>query len=176
MTPEQDYLLNMFRSPATSVLARRAARIGLGLVLVAGMLLVAHGSAPRDTLVVTWPVAGSVFLVIRAGVWLVAPAPRGDALLRASLVVPAIGLALALPLTIHLLWFVIAGANFDRWAQLSVPAAGAAHVAFAVLFAFRAAELARTGDPHLSISTIYLLTVLASTIPFGVFILPELRR
>ena len=200
--PAHAHLLNMFNSQAragrrqaATVLARRAGRIAFGLALAAGMSLLAwftlvdprssalargldaRAGAHDVTAVIisgTWLAAAAGYLVVRLGVWLAAPAPRGDALLRASLVVPAIGLALAVPLGLHLAICTLAGGEFHEWASASVRAVGIAHLVFAATFALRAAGLARTSTPRISHQDIYLATVVASAIPLGMFVLPEI--
>lgn len=180
----------MFRtSTATAVLARRAGRIAFGLVLIAGAALVFwESNSDRDVLamlgvrhaapsgfhaqsvfVLTWFAAVGIGLIVRGIVWLAAPAPRGDALLKASLVAPAVGLALILPLSLHML--VMTG-EFDSWVRMSIRVVGPAHVVFAVLFAARAAGLARTATPRVSIGAIFLWTVFASFVPWP-FIIPQ---
>lgn len=183
------------RREAATVIARRAGRIAFGIALGAGMIALARftfladprssalgalqahlGARDRTTAIIaaTWLAAAASYVVVRLGVWLAAPAPRGDALLRASLVVPAIGLALALPLGFHLVICVIAGGTFDEWAALSVRAVGIAHLVFAATFAIRAAQLARTSTPAMSIGGIYGASVAASLIPWGPLVLPEI--
>src|SRR5690349_11715443 len=110
VAPKPTHILNMFRrSSSAGVLARRAGRI-----------------------------AGGSALVVRLIVWLVDPAPRGDALLAASLAIPAAGLALMLPLSLHM---IVMKGDFDSWVRMSVTVVGLAHVVFAVLFAARAVGL-----------------------------------
>ena len=198
------HVLNMFTStsapamdePVGAVLARRAGRIAFGLVLTGGMIVLAWwslaGQAPPlvgtwrphtgpppagEILEVIWLVAGTSYAIVRLGMRRAALAPRGDALLRASLVAPAVGLGLALPLSLHGLAFALPGAGlgpgFDTWADTSVRAVGLAHLVFAATFARRAAQLARSGAPTMSVGGIYLWAVLASAIPWGMFLLPE---
>jgi hypothetical protein len=179
-----------------NILGRRAARIAFGIVLLLGMgslawqvirgnsLWATFGgpfSADGDrakldaamTLATTWVAATVVYAIVRVAVWATAPAPRGDALLRASLVVPAVGLAFALPLTLHGLWFAMTGGNFDAWVRLSVAVVGFAHVVFALTFGMRAAQLTRTSRPTMTIGSIFLWSVCASVIPWGLLFLPE---
>ena len=179
-----------------NILARRAGRIAFGLVLLLGMGSIAWEvirgnslwgtfggpfSADADrakldaamTLAATWAAATAVYGIVRLAVWAAAPAPRGDALLRASLIVPAVGLAFALPLTLHGLWFAMTGGNFDAWVRLSVAVVGFAHVVFALTFGMRAAQLTRTARPTMTIGSIFLWSVCASVIPWGLLFLPE---
>ena len=179
-----------------NILGRRAGRIAFGIVLLLGMGSLAwqviRGNSLWDTfggpfsaeaerhtlgagltLAATWAAATAVYAVVRVAVWASAPAPRGDALLRASLVVPAVGLAFALPLTLHGLWFAMTGGNFDAWVRLSVAVVGFAHVVFALTFGMRAAQLTRTARPTMTIGSIFLWSVCASVIPWGLLFLPE---
>jgi hypothetical protein len=193
------HVLNVFSSSwdsAANILGRRAGRIAFGTVLVVGMLAivtrVVHDegvwgtfggpfaasthSARLDaarTLAGVWFWAAVAYAVVRFAVWWIAPLPRGGALLRASLVVPAVGLALALPLTAHALWFAMTGGDFDAWVRLSIAVVGFAHVVFALTFGIRAAELARTPEPTMGIGNIFLWSVSASVIPWGLLLLPE---
>ena len=117
----------------------------------------------------TWAIAVVSALVVRLIVWLLDPAPRGDALLAASLAIPAAGLALMLPLSLHM---IVMKGDFDSWVRMSVTVVGLAHVVFAVLFAARAAGLARTATPAVSLGAIYVWTMFASFVPWP-FIIPQ---
>jgi hypothetical protein len=174
--PNTTHILNMFRrSSSAGVLARRAGRVAFGGVLIAGALRILqtaeNGAALHASrlFALTWALAIAAALVVRLVVWLVDPAPRGDALLKASLVVPAAGLALVMPLSLHLL--VMRG-DPDSWVRMSIHVVGFAHVVFAVLFAARAAGLARSATPRMSIGEIFFFTVLASFLPWP-FIIPQ---
>ena len=127
------------------------------------------GFHAQSLFVLTWFAAVGIGLIVRGIVWLAAPAPRGDALLEASLVTPAIGLALILPLSLHM---VVMTGEFDSWVRLSVRVVGVAHVVFAALFGARAAGLARTATPRMSIGGIFVWSVLASFVPWP-FIIPQ---
>jgi hypothetical protein len=163
------------RSSSAGVLARRAGRIAGGLVLMGGAFAVVravHSTGPiqaQRLFEATWAIAIVAALVVRGIVWLVDPAPRGDALLAASLAIPAAGLALILPLSLHM---VVMRGDFDSWVRMSVTVVGLAHVVFAILFAARAAGLARTATPRVSIAAIFLWTVFASFVPWP-FIIPQ---
>ena len=167
----------------TTVIARRAAYIAFGLVLLAGMgaivwrTLHGHPDGAGQNLALTW--LGAV--VTAALVWAVAriakPVPGGDELLRASLVIPALGLACVLPLSMHGLWALLINSTahaYDNWFDTSLRVVGFAHVVFMLLFAVHARQLASSKRPHMSIAGIYGWTVLASCVPLGMWILPEL--
>ncbi|MBV8761243.1 MAG: hypothetical protein JO257_28355 [Deltaproteobacteria bacterium] len=171
------------RDPTSVVVARRLARIVFGAVLFIGAAVLAlrsahdHDAGAAHALATTWAVAIGGWALVR----LVVPittrgAPAHDACLTESLVVPAVGLALVLPLTVHGLWGLLVGwhaRDFDEWCGLAVRAVGFAHVVFALLFAVHARQLSTTERPGVSIAAIYGWTVMASTVPFGMWILPE---
>jgi hypothetical protein len=166
----------------TAAVARRCGYIAFGLVLLAGMgaivwrALHGHPDDAGQNLALTW--LGAV--VTAALVWgiarIVKPIPGGDALLRASLVIPALGLACALPLSMHGLWALLIHSSahaYDDWFDTSLRVVGFAHVVFMLLFAVHARQLATTNRPAMSIAGIYGWTVLASCVPLGMWILPE---
>lgn len=167
-----------------SIFARQVGRLVFGVVLLAGVtwLVVALGAAsfvrpgPHGLLVrfpasqiigVTWLgalVAGGAARAI-AG-WFDGPRSP-DARFAASLVVPAAGMALLLPITLHLLPMAALGAGqypFDVWAMGSLWITGLAHLVFAGLCALRAHDLA-AGKRAISPSAIYFATVLTSCVP-----------
>lgn len=166
------------------VIGRRAGRIAFGAVLVLGMaslvMRALHGElhAASDDFIGMWITAFVARILVGAGVRQMRIVPRGDMLLTASLVVPAVGLALALPLTVHGLWLLLINSGnsraFDNWFDTSLRVVGFAHVIFALLFAVHARQLATTERPGMSITAIYGWTVLASCVPLGMWILPEL--
>jgi hypothetical protein len=170
------------------VIARRAAQIGFGLVLVLGACLLASSAlevgfragqpspSPWQLFAMTWIGAFAVYAAVRWAVPGLHRLARRDQLLAASLAVPAFGLALVLPLTVHLPFAAaLSGLDgFDDWAHLAVFVTGPAHVIFAILTAVRAVQLAR-GRAAVSVQMIFILTVLVSAIPFAVlFLLPPL--
>jgi hypothetical protein len=181
---------------AASVLGRRAGRIAFGVVLILGMAAVVYGAIvgpgawswlggwfAHDVmhdrthsiplLAATWLLALVAYGITRSVVTVARPAPRGDALLRPSLVVPAVGIALTLPLSIHAIPFLLAGKDFRGWVCASIVGAGLAHLAFALAFGIHAAQLAR-GEPRMTIRRIVKWSVIASLVPLGWVLLPEL--
>ena len=161
--------------------ARRAARIAFGLVLIAGAaVLVATWSfddpirpSPALVLVASWCAAFGVAAAVHA---IVARAPvvrESARLVDASVVVPTVGIALLLPLTLHLVvWVVLAWLDheprldsFDRWAAISIALVGHTHVVLALLAGFRASQLVKGRRP-IRICTIYLTCVVISLVPF----------
>ncbi len=173
------------------IFARRIARIAFGVVLLAGALaLVAaaasgsweRGRPPRlsaaQILGYTWFAA----TVAAGAAYALAAALRlrlaRDALFVPSLVVPAAGVALVLPITLHLLVALAIGsrsAAFDEWVEISLVVTGAAHLVFAALCMLRARRLA-AGDATMTVAKLLGITVAAVCVPFMVlwFIPPVL--
>ncbi|HEX8113578.1 MAG TPA: hypothetical protein VF516_37865, partial [Kofleriaceae bacterium] len=93
--------------------------------------------------------------------------PRSlDDRVAASLMVPAVGIALLLPIPLHLpVVALLADLDFfDVWAMGSLWITGLAHGVFAGLCALRAHDLA-AGKRAVSPSAIYFATVLTSCVP-----------
>jgi hypothetical protein len=167
---------------ANTVLGRRIGRIGFGAVLLAGTALLVHRltspsieSAHAWIVVVgTWGVAIVTYLVAsRLGS--LRRLRRPDELAKAGLVLPSVGVAVLMPITIHLP-FVIFGEGgrsaFDEWAELSLAITGPTHIALAGLVLIRAFQLA-TSDRALSPWAIYLVCVVVSCIPYAfLFFIP----
>jgi prepilin signal peptidase PulO-like enzyme (type II secretory pathway) len=58
--------------------------------------------------------------------------------------------------------------------RLSVAVVGFAHLVFALTFGMRAAQLARTAAPTMTVGSVFLWSVCASVIPWGLLFIPEL--
>lgn len=98
--------------------------------------------------------------------------PGSDARFAASLIVPTVGVALLLPITLHLpIVPRLTRYDFDLWALASLWLTWHAHLVFAGLAALRAHRLA-AGRPALAPRAIYAATVLASCVPI-VFATPS---
>jgi hypothetical protein len=170
---------------AANVLGRRAGRIAFGAVLILGMAAQVYGALAASLavgtveglthsgllLAATWGLALVAYAAVRLGVSVAAPAPHGDAYLRKSLVVPAVGVALALPLSIHGVGFLVVGGDFGSWVAVSLFVTGLAHLVFALTFGMRAAQLAR-GEARMTIRRIFLWSTCASILPIGFFVIP----
>jgi len=173
--------------PTTSqVIARRIGRIAFGSALLVGVAcLVAractgdlvhrsfNGRGPRldaaEIVGLTWLVAA----VAGVGAWRVALRARllrnPDSLFAESLMVPAAGLALILPITLHLPVVLALGDReaFAIWVLVSMWITGLAHVVFAFTSVVRAHQLV-AGKPAWSPKRIYAVTVVTSCLPFVV--------
>ena len=179
------------------VFARRIGRLAFGIALLVGVGVLAtavwRGSgdrfgddfgrfdaAPLDAariIAMTWfaaIAAGLAAWVIAARVvrWSIAPrlmrrSIDGDALFAESLMVPAAGIALLLPITLHLpvALLVSDAEGFAFWVKASLWITGIAHLVFAGMVAMRARQLV-AGRPAIAPRKIYVVTVVTSCVPF----------
>jgi hypothetical protein len=164
------------------IFARRAGRIAFGMVMLIGvaylttaawsvslhgMDLVRFGGA--ELIALTWVaaiVAGGAVRAIAARVrWSGDP----EALFTRSVVVPTVGIALLLPITLHLpvVLLVSDPAGFDIWVMASLWITGLTHVVFATLCGLRGYQLV-AGKPAFSPRKIYVATLVTSCVPFVV--------
>jgi hypothetical protein len=164
----------------SQIFARRAGRIAFGLVLLVGVASLTAAawsgffgarSAARFGAVrlvgLTWLVAILAGAVVRAIAARLRWRPAAEALFAESVMVPTAGIALLLPITLHLPVVVLAaGADaFDFWVTASLWITGAAHVVFAGLCVLRARQLI-AGRPAITPRAIYVATLLTSCVPF----------
>jgi len=172
--------------PVRRVIARRVARISASLVLIAGAVYLARAglatsfdcgctligdrTVPLDAayiVCVTWLLAA----IVGVASWLVASRVRCHVtprtLFAESLMVPGIGIALMLPITLHMPFVIALGGSdvFDFWVGASVLLTGFAHIVFAVACACRGYRLA-VNQPAWSPRAVYALTVVTSCFPF----------
>lgn len=155
----------------SQIIARRVGRIAFGLVLLAGVahLIVAGGFGAARTIELTWLTAGLAGVVA----WRVASrvrfAPNPERLFAESLMVPAAGIALLLPITLHMPVILVIrdSAAFDVWVLASMWITGLAHAVFAFTSAVRGKHLV-AGKPAWSPRKIYIATVVTSCVPFAV--------
>lgn len=167
----------------SSTYDRAVGRIAFGVTALAGLLvfvwrlLYEPRADAAKTLLAVWAVA--LFASQLAAQLSRAFARRRDLarVFSASWVLPALGMALLLPLTIHLPFAVAIGGGlrgFDDWARMSLVIAGPAHVVFAIMVARRASQLAR-GLPAVTPRRIYIGTLIAASLPWAIlFLLPPL--
>jgi hypothetical protein len=161
-------------------LPQRAGRIAFGVILIAASIRIAHlalageGEQAARVLVAAWPVA---FLVAGLARGLVPDRLDGrDRLVLPALLIPAVGIALLLPLTLHLPFAIALSLlrgdspgldGFGTWIEMSAYLAGLAHLAFAAGVAVRALCLVR-GRSAPAPRAIFLGTVLFAVVP-GIF-------
>ena len=150
-------------------------RMAFGAVLFAGtaaMWLTAFDdrhAADRlyagEIILATWAAAIVVGVVVTA---VFGRSTRSAVSLRTpSVVIPAIGVALLLPLTLLLIGLMLAGdrlEQFDDWVRVAPLFVAVPHVVFAALLASRAASLA-AGRPAISPWRIYGWGVVSSAFP-----------
>lgn len=90
-----------------------------------------------------------------------------------SFVVPSLGAALLLPITVHLGWYVMNGMSmnrFNEWAVWAIALTALSHIGFAIMTARRARRLARGEEPN-TVKNIFAWTVVLAALPFGIFLL-----
>ena len=174
------HVLNMFNSvdidPAEQF-GRAVGRIVFGLVLLGGAWIlverIAERSDPRAAAVIaaSWTLAFLAGSTARLLTSALATRPNPLAWRAVSFAVPAVGIALLLPLTLHLPVALAIGVGlegFDTWAKLSLWVSAPAHVVFAVLAAMRAVQLAR-GTRAITTWRVYVTTLIVSCIPYAIF-------
>lgn len=172
------------RSDARTLVAARAARVGFGAVLIVGAVVAAHGAwHERDVLgysIAAWfGVVWVAAFALGAVAWAIArlvPEGRADRLVEAGVVVPAIGLALMTPLTIHLPFAlgIDDEAGFSTWVQVSIPITALAHFALAWLSARRVRKIVR-GELAATVPAILGNVIVVSMVPFVVlYLIPPL--
>jgi hypothetical protein len=161
---------NMFRE-------RQLARIAFGVVLLAGAIwLIAtararandygDGRSCADVLAAVWSGAVLAALVTRViASWLPAR-PTSARLASASLTIPAAGVTLLLPISLHCLWFSCSDglAGFDDWVWFCILLTGPAHLTFLLLTVMRARQLALGREP-VAVATIYVWCVIMGSLP-----------
>jgi hypothetical protein len=164
----------------SQIFARRAGRIAFGLVLLVGVASLAaaawsgffrahsEGFGAVRLISLTWLIAILAGVVVRAIAARLRWRPAAEALFAESVMVPAAGIALLLPITLHLPIVVLAAgvSAFDFWVTASLWVTGAAHVVFAALCVLRARQLI-AGRSALTPRAIYVATLLTSCVPFA---------
>jgi hypothetical protein len=160
---------------------RRAGRTAFGTLLILGAValavdgLTALRYASDRAVVPAWIIVAFTWAIAIGAYFLAAhetrassdtDAYRSEQQRMRSLTRPAVGLALMLPLTIHMPLAIAIGGPvcFDGWSGLTVPFAGVAHLIFAALIAERVKAIAR-GAEHRGLLDLYLWTVVGGLIP-----------
>jgi len=165
------------------IFARQVGRLVFGGVLLAGVTWLvavlgagsfAHpgryhpplGTSASEIITLTWIAAIAAGAIARAIAGRFGGPRSPDARFAASLIVPTAGIALLLPVTLHLpVVALLADLEFfDVWAMGSLWITGLAHAVFAGLCALRAHELA-AGKRAVSPYAIYFATVLTACVP-----------
>ena len=164
----------------SQIFARRLGRIAFGLVLLVGVASLAaaawsgslgvHGAArfgAARLIGLTWLAAILAGAVVRAIAARLRWRPAAEALFAESVMVPTAGIALLLPITLHLpvVAAVADAGTFDSWVMASLWITGLAHVVFAVLCVLRARQLI-AGRVAITPRAIYVATLLTSCVPF----------
>lgn len=161
-------------TPDTTVLRRRLVRVVVGLVLLVGLVhLIVDACHGRDgfsrELPFIWGCAALAAVAAACVAPFIVRFVQSDAWATSSIVLPVVGLALLLPISLHAVAFRCVHATWaslDDWCGASLVGAGIAHLVFATLFSVRTISLARTGTSPISVSELFLVTTLASAIPF----------
>jgi hypothetical protein len=166
------------------IIARRIGRLTFGAVLLAGVafLLVSYSASIVDgthgrgvdathSILYTWMfalIAGAVARIIVRYLELPASA---DWLFGESWMVLAVGMALLVPITLHMPILLLLGGRraFDEWVWASIWITGLAHIVFATMCAIRARQLV-AGQPAWSPGKILKWTVLTSAVPFAILL------
>jgi hypothetical protein len=168
---------------ATQIIARRIGRITFGAVLLAGVaylltaawgwargspyLYDAPGFHAARIITLTWLLAAAAGFIASRIAARFSLAGRPDWLFAESLMAPTLGIALLLPLTLHMPVVVLLGDSlwFDTWVFGSLWITSLTHVVFAGSCTLRAYELV-AGKRARSPRTIYVATLITSCIPF----------
>ena len=178
----------------SDVIASRAARIAFGVTLLLGTCVLVHVAVTdrfrsdlhaSHIVIATWAAAAAIALVVRLLVAALRPTVNPDALRRGALAVPSVGIALLLPLTLHMPFCTLESQRFfDSWTMGTIIAAGAPHLLFALFVLVRADQLVGDRAP-VTIKTIYIYTCVVGLVPFvlpalfiaitGVVFIPLLR-
>lgn len=157
----------MATAPASALLSRRLARVVFGGSLIALPALLGVGWVLARDLTGSFEVPRNLGLLNLGLVWLLAAAAavaarhaaqlsavRGifgdDAFATASIVVPAVGVAFVVPISLQAAvgapFALLADANFDGWLGFALGGTALAHVAFACTMGWSALKLARGHD------------------------------
>jgi hypothetical protein len=161
-------------SPAR-VIGQRVGRIVFGVVLIAGDVLlqaqfIAERRFPRfhaaELVAWVWLAAALAGLIAAELTAHVPTMPRdARALCKAALVVPTVGIALLLPITVHMIMMFDEGVLArDHWAWLCIVLTPHIHIVFAWLAGQRAHALA-CGETPVSVRKIVAITCAVSVVP-----------
>jgi hypothetical protein len=160
---------------------RRVGRIAFGLVLLAGVAVLARRVWAYEeawsayAIPATWAAAFAAYAI--AGlIGSRRTLDHAGELAVPGLVVPWAGAALLLPLTLHLPFALLLTHDaraFDMWVAMSGIFTGPTHLVLAALVAQRARQLA-TGARAIDPWRIYGICVAVSCLPFAIFMIPPI--
>jgi hypothetical protein len=162
-----------------TVHGRRTGRIALGAVLIAGAVILVRRLVTQEEagspqlLGMIWGAALAAYAVV-GRIASRRTLEHADELAVPGLVVPSVGMALLLPLTLHLpVVALVSGGlrGFDSWALLGVVITAPTHLVFAVLAGHRARQLA-VGPVAISPMKIFAICLGVSCVPFALLVLP----
>jgi hypothetical protein len=168
--------------PTRGVIARRIGRIAFGGALVVGALRLVEAAVTQhlghgdgainayEVIYQSWLSAIALWAVARVVAARVPWHRNPDFLLAHSVCMPMVGLALLLPLSLHLVWFTpwAAGDDLNRfndWVQVSMVITGAAHLTLMLGVIWRGRALV-AGTPAPTPGEIYAYTIVVSCVPF----------
>jgi hypothetical protein len=169
-------------TPTNEVIARRISRITFGGALIVGSVwLVRAATTDRfhvsayEIITITWLAALALAIVSRIAAATIRWTRDPDFLFTHSVCVPMVGLALLLPITLHMLvvraWWTTY--DFNQWVAVSVIVAGLPHLVLAIAVISRGRALV-AGRPAVKPGTIYGITIAAACVPFIVLFLPPM--
>jgi hypothetical protein len=159
---------------SSSLYGMRMGRLAFGITLLVGTAAMylaaiedhyADGLHAGEIVLVTWAAAFALGAAVRAACGRSTRSAAG--LQRSSVVIPAVGVALLLPLTLLMFGLQLAGDRiheFDMWVQVAPLFVGVPHIVFAAMLGTRAARLV-TGRAAPSPWMIYGWSVVASAFP-----------
>lgn len=168
---------------ASQIIARRIGRITFGGVLLAGLVYLlaascsdgcalpcmhdAPGFHAARIIGLTWVAALAAGLLAARIAARLPIAFRPDRLFAESWIAPALGIALLLPITLHMPVVLLVGdaQMFDTWVVASIWITGLAHAVFAATCALRAYQLT-AGRRAWTPRSIYVATLITSCVPF----------
>ena len=159
--------------------ARAIGRIAFGALMLAGVAILLRRmhdtpvAKVNEVIASIWIAAAFWGFVVRYGAVAFAAHKDLRKIYVISFALPTLGIALVLPLSLHLLVAIALGLvdDFDKWARWSLMFAGPAHIAFAFLATRRAVRLAQ-GLPAQSSTGVFANTLLVASIPFALIFVP----
>lgn len=176
--PAAAHPLGMGRS---DVRGKRAGRAAFGVVLIIGACVMVSRSIGRgpthslEILGATWALALVAYAAGRV-IGRYGSLAYAQRFAHAGLVLPSIGLALVLPITLHVPFVLLLDAvtGLDSWVELSLRLTWPTHLALALLMAVRAVALVDGREP-VGAWNIYAICVVVSCVPWVIlFGLPPL--